>query len=142
MGDEGGGAGEQRELAGVAVGLRLPTDRPADSFALVGGRVVTMRDSGQSQEVIEDGVVLARCFAAHTTAHADVPIALQAYEAARRERTSKLVRAANDNAARFHNPALGDASGAARYVDSEWQEAKVKQRYDWVFEYDPVHAAV
>ncbi len=64
--------------------------------------------------------------------------ALKAYEEARRERTSKLVRAANDNAKRFHNPALGHAEGAARYVDTEWQEAKVKQRYDWVFEYDPV----
>ncbi len=69
---------------------------------------------------IEDGVVLARSFAAH----ADIARSLAAYEQARRERTSRLVRAANDNAARFHNPALGDASGAARYVDSEWQEAE------------------
>lgn len=87
---------------------------------------------------IEDGVVLARCLAAHD----EVPAALQAYEAARRERTARLVRAANDNASRFHNPALGDAEGAARYVDTEWQEAKVKQRYDWVFEYDPIKVAV
>jgi salicylate hydroxylase len=87
---------------------------------------------------IEDGVVLARCLGAHD----DVPAALQAYEAARRERTARLVRAANDNASRFHNPALGNAEGAARYVDTEWQEAKVKQRYDWVFEYDPVKVAV
>ena len=87
---------------------------------------------------IEDGVVLARSFAAHD----DVAEALAAYEAARRERTSRLVRAANDNAARFHNPALGNADGAARYVDSEWQETRVKQRYDWVFEYDPVKVAI
>jgi len=87
---------------------------------------------------IEDGVVLARSFAAHD----DVPAALKAYEGARLERTSRLVRAANDNATRFHNPALGNAQGAARYVDSEWQEEKVKQRYDWVFEYDPVRVAI
>jgi len=87
---------------------------------------------------IEDGVVLARSLDAHT----DIASALQAYETARRERTSKLVRAANDNASRFHNPALGHAEGAARYVDTEWQEAKVKQRYDWVFEYDPVRVAI
>lgn len=87
---------------------------------------------------IEDGVVLARCL----DAHGDVERALQAYESARRDRTSRLVRAANDNAGRFHNPALGKAEGAARYVDTEWQEAKVKQRYDWVFEYDPVRAAI
>ncbi|MFN3350256.1 FAD-dependent monooxygenase [Pseudorhodoplanes sp.] len=87
---------------------------------------------------IEDGVILARCL----TAYGDVTAALQAYETARRERTARLVRAANDNASRFHNPALGDAHGAARYVDTEWQEDKVKQRYDWVFEYDPVKVAV
>jgi len=46
--------------AGVAVGLRLPTDRPDDTYALVGGRVVTMRDAQGSQEVIEDGVVVVR----------------------------------------------------------------------------------
>ena len=83
---------------------------------------------------IEDGVVLARCLDTSD----DVPAALGAYEAARRERTARLVRAANDNASRFHNPALANAEGAARYVDTEWQEAKVMQRYDWVFDYDPV----
>ncbi|MFY2763102.1 amidohydrolase family protein [Arenimonas sp. MALMAid1274] len=46
--------------AGIAVGLSLPTDRPADTFALVGGRVVTMRDAERTQEVIEDGVVVVR----------------------------------------------------------------------------------
>ena len=87
---------------------------------------------------IEDGVVLARSL----DTHADIAVALRAYEDARRDRTSKLVRAANDNADRFHNPALGNAEGAARYVDTEWQEARVKQRYDWVFVYDPVRAVV
>jgi Tol biopolymer transport system component/imidazolonepropionase-like amidohydrolase len=46
--------------AGVPVGLRVDSDRPEDSFALVGGRVVTMRDAENAQEVIEDGVVLVR----------------------------------------------------------------------------------
>ena len=87
---------------------------------------------------IEDAVVLARCL----DAQGDVPAALRTYENARRERTARLVRAANDNASRFHNPALGNADGAAHYVDTEWQEAKVKQRYDWVFEYDPVRVAI
>ena len=87
---------------------------------------------------IEDGVILARCLAAHD----DGRTALAAYENARRDRTSRLVRAANDNAARFHNPTLGNAEGAARYVGNEWQEEKVKQRYDWVFEYDPLRVAI
>lgn len=46
--------------AGVPVGLTVPTDRPDESFALVGGRVITMRDAENREEVIEDGVVLVR----------------------------------------------------------------------------------
>lgn len=52
--------GAAKADAGVAVGLRLPTDRPADTFAFVGGRVLTMRDAENSEEVIEDGVVVVR----------------------------------------------------------------------------------
>jgi salicylate hydroxylase len=118
---------------------------PLDRWTV--GRVTLLGDAAHptlpmmaqgANMAIEDGVVLARCL----DAQGDAPAALQAYEAARRERTARLVRAANDNASRFHNPALGNAEGAARYVDTEWQEAKVKQRYDWVFEYDPVKVAV
>lgn len=88
---------------------------------------------------LEDGVVLARCLAERAD---DVPAALLAYEAARCERTSKLVRAANDNAKRFHNPVLRTSEGAERYVDAEWHEDKIKKRYDWVFDYDPVTARI
>jgi len=52
--------GAAKADAGVPVGLRVDTDRPADTFALVGGRVVTMRDAESAQEVIEDGVVVVR----------------------------------------------------------------------------------
>ncbi|ODS63264.1 MAG: amidohydrolase [Arenimonas sp. SCN 70-307] len=52
--------GAAKADAGVPVGLRVDTDRPSDTFALVGGRVVTMRDAEGSQEVIEDGVVVVR----------------------------------------------------------------------------------
>ena len=44
--------------------------------------------------------------------------ALARYDAARVERTAKLVRGANDMAKRFHNPALADADGAQAYVDA------------------------
>jgi pyruvate/2-oxoacid:ferredoxin oxidoreductase beta subunit len=27
-----------------------------------------------------------------------------------------------------------------KYVESKWQEDKVKQRYDWIFEYDAMRA--
>ena len=87
---------------------------------------------------IEDGMVLARCL----TAEADPVAALRRYDAARLARTTRAVLGSLDNAARFHNPALGEAAGAAAYVDREWQPQKVMQRYDWAYEYDAVTAPV
>jgi salicylate hydroxylase len=87
---------------------------------------------------IEDGMVLARCLAAHD----EVEAALARYDAARVVRTAQLVRGANEAARRFHNPALADASGARAYVDAEWSEERVKQRYDWIFSYDATTVAI
>ena len=67
---------------------------------------------------------------------------LARYQAARVERTGKLVRGANEMAKRFHNPALADAAGARAYVDAQWNEATVKQRYDWIFQYDAATVAI
>ena len=60
---------------------------------------------------------------------------LQRYEAARIERTSRIVNGSAANAKRFHNPLLGHAEGAAQYVDEQWSEQSVKDRYEWLFEY-------
>ena len=87
---------------------------------------------------IEDGMVLARCIAAYDGAET----ALARYDAARVERTAKLVRGANEMAKRFHNPALADAAGAKAYVNAQWNEEVVKQRYDWIFSYDATRVAV
>jgi len=87
---------------------------------------------------IEDGMVLARC----VTAYDDVETAFARYDTARVERTAKLVRGANEAAKRFHNPALASSDGARNYVDTEWSEARTKQRYDWIFEYDATRVAV
>jgi imidazolonepropionase-like amidohydrolase/Tol biopolymer transport system component len=43
---------------GVDVSFEVPADRPAGTIALLGGRVVTMRDAEHTREVIEDGVVV------------------------------------------------------------------------------------
>jgi salicylate hydroxylase len=83
-------------------------------------------------------MILARCLAADE----DAGIALARYSAARVERTARLVRGANEMAKRFHNPALADASGAKAYVDAQWAEDVVTQRYDWIFQYDATRVPV
>ena len=49
---------------------------------------------------IEDGMVLARCLELFS----DVPEALRHYEAARLERTSRIVLGSLENVSRYHNP--------------------------------------
>ncbi len=83
-------------------------------------------------QAIEDGFVLARSLDAFD----DVEEALRRYEDARRERTARMVQASNGNTRRFHNPELADAAGAAAYVAREFDEGKVRDRYDWLYTYD------
>ena len=87
---------------------------------------------------LEDGVILARCLAGC----ADIPTALQHYEAARVARTGAIVRGSNDNATRFHNPALTQAATASAYIDREWTPEKVRERYDWLYDYDALTVSV
>ena len=87
---------------------------------------------------IEDGYIVARAFDEHT----NVETALARYEEARRERTTRMVLGSNDNARRFHNPALAEPAGAQAYVDREWSEERVKDRYEWLFAYDVATVAV
>jgi salicylate hydroxylase len=82
---------------------------------------------------IEDGMVLARCFDA---AADDVPAALARYDAARRERTARIVRAAEENVVRFHHPDLADPERAEALINREFHPATVAARYDWVLGYD------
>jgi salicylate hydroxylase len=88
---------------------------------------------------IEDGCILAR--ALDTYRH-DLPAGLRAYQGTRIERTTKIVQGSAANTKRFHNPALASAEGAAEYVAREWEAAKVRARYDWLFEYEPENVAL
>lgn len=88
---------------------------------------------------IEDGYIVARCIEQYES---DLALALKKYEAARIERTTMIVQRSTENGRRFHNPALASPDGAAAYVDREWAEPKVRERYDWLFRYNVDDVAV
>jgi salicylate hydroxylase len=82
---------------------------------------------------LEDGYILARSLQA---AGADIEQALVRYEDARKERTAKVVHGSAENMRRFQNRTMADPAAAQDYVDREWAEDRVKQRYEWLFTYD------
>jgi salicylate hydroxylase len=82
---------------------------------------------------VEDGYLFGRCVEQYED---DLELALTRYEQARIERTTSIVLRSTENGRRFHNPALASADGAAAYVDREWAEEKVRERYDWLFRYN------
>jgi salicylate hydroxylase len=87
---------------------------------------------------IEDAYILARCL----SEDGDVPAALARYEEARRERTRKVVEGSAANAQRFHNPRLADPAEAKKYVDREWDQSRIAERYEWLFRYDVTQVMV
>ncbi|MYF07318.1 MAG: monooxygenase, partial [Rhodospirillaceae bacterium] len=91
-----------------------------------------------ANHAIEDGLVLARALEAFD----DVETALKRYEAARLERTARMVRGSAANTARFHNQKLADPEETARIAREEFAPAAVAERHDWLFEYNAVTAAI
>jgi salicylate hydroxylase len=86
---------------------------------------------------IEDGMVLARCLSAY-----DIPDALRRYEAARLDRTSRIVRGSLENVSRYHNPQLADSVQAQAFMEREFAPRAMGARYDWLYEYDALTVPV
>ncbi|WP_076858393.1 FAD-dependent monooxygenase [Bradyrhizobium mercantei] len=88
---------------------------------------------------IEDGMILARCFSHFAS---DPEKAIASFKAARIERANRCVELADRNRLLFHNERLFDREDAHRYVTSQWNEEKVRERYDWLFRYDAVGCSI
>ncbi len=86
---------------------------------------------------IEDGVVLARALEKYGKDHRR---ALASYQAARIERTARVVHISAEQANRVHNPSLSDPAFAEQHVEREWERNRVTDRYDWLYEYNAVTA--
>lgn len=83
---------------------------------------------------IEDGMVLSRCLEGVEVS--DIPGALARYEAARIDRTSRMVRGATANTERFHSKELATETSAEKYLQREWSSEPIFERYDWLYSYD------
>lgn len=84
---------------------------------------------------IEDSIVLARCLDEHPS---DPAVALQVYEAARKERTARITMSSAEQLPRVHHPELADPDSAQAYIAREWSSSSVNDRYNWIYHYDAV----
>jgi salicylate hydroxylase len=85
---------------------------------------------------IEDGMVLARAVDAHRS---DVARAFAVYEAARVERTTRMVRLAAAQLESMHSPALAEAQSGRRHIETEHNENREREKLDWLYKYDAVN---
>ena len=82
---------------------------------------------------IEDAYVVAACLAKYFD---DPAMAFARYEDIRRERTAAVVRKSHENRRQAFSPALADEQEVAMSVARDWQQVRVKERLDWLYEYD------
>jgi len=52
------------------------------------------------------------------------------------------VQQSTEQSKRIHDPILADPVAATAYVDDNWAPEKIKQRYDWIFDYDAERVAL
>jgi salicylate hydroxylase len=130
----------QPNLWALSMHRRLP-HWSVDRMTLLGDAChPTLPFLGQGATMaIEDGLVLARAMAAYTP---DIARGFGAYEAVRKERTSRLVAGAEENVKRITNPILADPATAQVFLETEFAEAKMSERLNWVYEYDATSVVV
>jgi 2-polyprenyl-6-methoxyphenol hydroxylase-like FAD-dependent oxidoreductase len=87
---------------------------------------------------IEDGMILARCLEASP----DVIEALQRYEVARLNRTSRIVQSSFESASHLRNPLLANPEQAKAFMDRQFRPNALSARYDWLYEYDAISVPI
>jgi salicylate hydroxylase len=111
------------------------------------GRVTLLGDAchptlpilGQGANMtIEDGMIIARSL----EASANVCDALQRYERARLDRTSRIVRSSFDRAQRMRNLELANPDRAKAFMDRQFASTGSSDQYQWIHEYDAMSAPV
>ncbi len=83
---------------------------------------------------IEDGAVLARCVAKYAP---DFVKALKHFETARLQRTTSIVDRSTAMLDHFQGGHMNSAVEAEAFVNREWTPERVRERYDWIYSYDP-----
>jgi salicylate hydroxylase len=88
---------------------------------------------------IEDAYIVAACLAKYS----GEPVqALARYEEIRKDRTATVVRKSHENRRHAFSPALAEAGALASEVALYWQQRHVKERLDWLYQYDATAIAV
>jgi salicylate hydroxylase len=82
---------------------------------------------------IEDAYIVAACLEKYL---ADPAKALSRYEDIRRDRTSNVVRKAHENRAMAFEPRLAEKDVVAEVVALDWMKIRVRERLDWLYNYD------
>ena len=88
---------------------------------------------------IEDAYVVAACLAQYRE---EPERAFARYEEIRKERTSAVVRKSHENRAHVFSPDLSDSGALANEVVHYWQQQHVRERLDWLYQYDATAIAV